>query len=126
MKKKIKAVADKVMQLDFFAKRFGFNPNNVFWALVRCFNEDGDETVIPAVYVGDDLYIDILKDELHCLNNVGGCVSVYNQACVTKTPNNFLFKSDKATYKAEKSAIYNLYKHKFVYPEIVAEAKCLN
>ena len=129
MKKKLSTkVADHVMQLDFFAKRFGYNANIASWSVVCSYNEDGEETVAPVVYVGDDLYVDILADDVRCLVNVGGCRSVVKQAIVRKVRGGYKFEFDdrQKTYFVASSQIYDLYKNKFVYSWTPAEAKCLN
>lgn len=122
-----KKILKKIMQIEFFAKRFGINPKNAEWSLIKFTNEDGLSNLIPAVYIGDDIYVDILADEVKCLYNVGGCVSIPNQAkVVLKKEGNYLFKSEKLSYECKGDEIYNLYKNKFVFQETLLEAKCVN
>ena len=127
MKKiQIKKIANYVMRLSWFANRFGKSGHDVSWCIIQSDNEDGDVTVTPAVYVGDDLYIDILADELKCLINVGGCSSIVLSATVKRSSDSYLFETVKGSWRVEKSQIYNVYRSKFIYPEKIVEAKCLN
>lgn len=122
----VTSVAQQVMQLGVLSARFGAIANRSSWAIVRCYNEDGVESLVPAINIGDDLYIDILADEVKCLCNVGGCVSKINDAIVKKTRKGFLFECPQRKYFVDNQTIYNLYKNKFVYKEKMIESKCLN
>lgn len=125
-KKKISSIADKVMQLDFFANRFGFCAKNASFAILSTTNEDGDVQLTPVVSLNEDLYVDILKDEIHPLYNVGGCVSRCVEATVVKQKKCYSFKNNLGECTIAVGDIYNTYKHKFVYSELALEAKCLN
>ncbi len=127
MDKKKKKILKEIMKVEFFAKRFGINPKNAEWSLIRFTNEDGSFSLRPAVYIGDDIYVDILSDEVKILFNVGSCTSIPNQAkVVLKKEGNYLFKSGKLSYECKGDEIYNLYKNKFVFQETYLEAKCVN
>ena len=102
MKKSIKTVAQKVMQLGYFGQRHGFNTNIANWSLVRNLK---DETITPAIYIGDDMFIDILNDKMSCLDDS----LVYDQVTVQKLSNGYLFKGDKVSYYLDSSRIYKLY-----------------
>lgn len=127
MDKKKKKILKEIMKVEFFAKRFGINPKYAEWSLIKFTNEDGYCSLRPAVYIGDHIYVDILSDEVKCLYNVGGCVSIPNQAkVVLKKEGNYLFKSGKLSYICNGEDIYNMYKNKFVFQETYLEAKCVN
>ena len=119
-------ILKEVMRTDFFAKRFGINPKNAEWSLIKFTNEDGSSNLVPAVYIGDDIYVDILADEVKCLFNVGACVSSPNRAVVARTKDGYVFRSEKLSYTCKSEEHYNLYKNKFVFKATYLDAGCLN
>lgn len=125
MMKKFSKIANHVMRLDFFASRYGFCAKDADFAILSSSNEDGNTTLTPVVAVGEDLYIDILSDEIHPYNNVGGCVSRCLTATVVKKQKKYIFSNNLGECEIEAEAVYNLYKSKFLHTDLLLEAKCL-
>ena len=89
-------------------------------------NEDGEVEVKPAIYIGDNLYIDILEDKISSLVNLAGCVCTYANAEVKKYDGIYVFHNKYGAYEIPAKVIYEQYKDKFVHNELIMEAACLN
>lgn len=125
MKKNVSKIANQVMRLSFFANRYGFCAKDADFAILSASNEDGETKLTPVVAVGEDLYIDILSDEIHPYYNVGGCIYRCLTATVVKKQKKYIFSNNFGECEIEAEAVYNLYKSKFLHTDLLLEAKCL-
>ena len=124
-KEKMLSIADKVMRLRFFATRFGFCAKNAAFAILASTNEDGEKQLTPVVAINEDLYVDILKDEIHPMYNVGCCNTRCFEATVVKEKKCYSFKNHLGVCTIKVEDIYNAYKKKFLNNEMFLEAMCL-
>lgn len=121
--KELAALAARVMDLEFFSARFGIPVKKLQWGIIISMNEDCTESISPAVFIeGDNLFIDILNDNLLPICNICGCKSTVEVAdCLPlEVGEGYHFVSENEEVVILNTEIYRVYHYK-VYSDFLAK-----
>lgn len=120
----MKKIATKVMQLTFFANRFGIDKKLLKWGLLVSQNEDAEVDISPVVIVkGKNLIIDIKNDILSPVICCCGCLCTTYIAELKKEAGGYQFSAgDEKTFLANEE-IAKRYHGKFLTEELEKDAE---
>ncbi len=131
MEKKKKSAtirAVKIMNLEFFAKRFNVAKKLLSWALIVSENEDAEvETTAGIIIKGNEnIFIDILHDRFTPKMNICGCKTTSYIATFNRVKGGYKFVAGDEEKFLSCEEIESVYRTKIYSPALNEEAEKLN
>ena len=131
MEKKKKSAtirAVKIMNLEFFAKRFNVAKKLLSWALIVSENEDAEvETTAGIIVKGNEnIFIDILHDRFMPKMNICGCKTTSYIATFNRVKGGYKFVAGDEEKFLSCEEIESVYRSKIYSPALDKEAGKLN